>query len=176
MLGGASLPAAPSHEERAYAAAAALFTDGIYDQAETALAQFVGKYADSPQVPMAVLLEAQAQYKQGKFTAAINLLSATNAAPGGLADRYAYWLGEAQFGRGDFDHAVETFTNLANRFPDSTLRLSAVVEAAAALARTGETRDKMLMYVLAPTDPAEVIELSECEQRRGDAGEQHDQA
>ncbi len=135
MLGGASLPAAPSHEERAYAAAAALFTDGIYDQAETALAQFVGKYADSPQVPMAVLLEAQAQYKQGKFTAAINLLSATNAAPGGLADRYAYWLGEAQFGRGDFDHAVETFTNLANRFPDSTLRLSAVVEAAAALAK-----------------------------------------
>jgi len=137
ILGGVSLPAAPSHEERAYAAAAALFTDGIYDQAAAALAQFVGKYADSPQVPMAVLLEAQAQYKQGKFTAAINLLSATNAAPGGLADRYAYWLGEAQFGRGDFDHAVETFTNLANKFPDSALSLPAVIEAAAALAKTG---------------------------------------
>ncbi len=137
-MGGAPLLAAPTREDRAYAAAAALFTDGIYDQAEAELAQFVGKYADSPHVPMAVLLEAQAQYKQGKFTAAINLLSATNAAPGNLADRYAYWLGEAQFGQGDYDHAVETFTNLVNKFPDTSLGLPAVVGAAAALARTGD--------------------------------------
>ncbi len=135
ILGGVPLFAAPSHEDRTFAAATAEFNDGIYDHAETNLAQFISKFPASPNVPMAVLLEAQAQYKQGKFPAAINLLSSPPVDPGNLADRYAYWLGEAQFAQGDFDHAIETFTNLAKNFPGSTLSLNAVVEAASAFAR-----------------------------------------
>ena len=135
VLGGAPVMAAPTREERAYAAATERFNVGIYDQAETEFAQFIVKYPGSPQVPMAALLEAQAQYKQGKFREAISLLTAPPVSPGNLADRYAYWLGEAQFGQGELEHAVATFTNLASSYPDSALRVTAVVEAAAALAR-----------------------------------------
>lgn len=135
VLGGVPLWAASTSEKRAYDVAVGQFNVGIYDQAETAFAQFIAKYPGSTQMPMAQLLEAQAQYKQGKFSEAINLLNAPPANSGNLADRYAYWLGEAQFGQGDFDRAVATFKSLVNNFPDSALRLNAVVEAAAALAK-----------------------------------------
>lgn len=135
---GGSLVAAPSREDRAFAAGAAAFQDGIYDRAETALTNFVARYRTSDKVPEAVLLAAQAQYQQGKFTAAINSLTAPHQSPGTLADRYVYWLGEALFAQGNFERAAETFTALPENFPDSPLRLTAVVEAAAAYGRGGD--------------------------------------
>ena len=54
---------------------------------------------------------------------------------GGLSDFYAYWLGEAQFAQGDFTNAAATFAALAKNFPNSSLRLTAAVEAAAAYAQ-----------------------------------------
>ena len=83
---------------------------------------------------MALLLEAQAQFKQGKFTSAIALLTDAShlAKAGALADQYAYWTGEAQFQNGDFADAAETWIGLAQKFPKSPSRLRAVVEAAAA--------------------------------------------
>ncbi len=86
---------------------------------------------------MAVLLEAQAKFKQGKLAGAIALLADPNrlAKAGVLADQYIYWIGEAQFQNADLTNAAETFVSLAQKFPDSPLRLRAVVEAATAYAR-----------------------------------------
>ena len=134
VLGGGQLWAA-SREERAFAAATAAFQDQNWDRAETQFAQFARQFPKSDKVPAAVLAEAQAQFKQGKYAAAAALLSPRAAGAGGLADAYTYWLGEAQFANGDFTNAAETFSTVAKNFPDSPLRLTAVVEAAAAYAR-----------------------------------------
>ena len=134
VLGGGQLLAA-SREERAFAAATAAFQDQNWDRAETQFAQFTRQFPKSDKVPAAVLSEAQAQFKQGKYAAAAALLSPRAAGAGGLADAYTYWLGEAQFANGDFTNAAETFSTVAKNFPDSPLRLTAVVEAAAAYAR-----------------------------------------
>ena len=134
ILGGGQLLAA-TREERAFAAATAAFQDQNWDRAETQFAQFAQRFPKSDKVPAAILTEAQAQFKQGKYAAAAALLSPRAASAGGLADAYTYWLGEAQFAAGDFTNAAATFSAVAKNFPDSPLRLTAVVEAAAAYAR-----------------------------------------
>lgn len=138
VLGGESVFAADSREERAFAVAVAAFHDGIYDRAEGAFAQFVERYPQSVHVSEAILLEAQSQFKQGKFTEAIALLSAPAGNLGTFAESYAYWLGEAQFARGDFSAASETFIALPKKFPQSLFCLTATVEGAAAFERLGD--------------------------------------
>ncbi len=136
VLGSGRIMAASAREERAFASATRWLQDGIWDRAETEYAQFIQKYPKSEKIADAVLAMAQAQCKQGKFTAAIATLSGPHEHLGALADDYAYWLGEAQFGQGDYDHAAATFTNLVAQFTDSPLRLAAVVEAASAFERS----------------------------------------
>lgn len=143
LLGGSErlLAAHTTHEERAYAAAVSAFNGGMYLRAEAEFEQFVNKYHNSTNVPMAVLLEAQAQYKQRKFTQAITLLESRRAQAGSLADQYVYWIGEAQFAVGDYRAAAATFSLLTSQYPDSPLRLRAVVEAASAYARLHQWRN-----------------------------------
>src|SRR5258705_8308367 len=86
VLGGGPVFAAASREDRAYAAAVAALNDGIYDRAEAEFAQFVQSYPQSSHVAEAVLLQGQAQFKQGKYTEVIALLSAPPFAVDGLAD------------------------------------------------------------------------------------------
>jgi len=124
--------AASSREDRAYAAAVASFQTEMWGRAEDGLAQFIQRYPQSTNVPMAVLLQAQAQFNQGKLPEAINLLTARKGQAGDLADQYVLWIGEAQFAGKNFAAAAGTFTSLIDGFPDSTLRLRAAVEAAAA--------------------------------------------
>ncbi|MGA3283016.1 MAG: tetratricopeptide repeat protein [Verrucomicrobiota bacterium] len=138
VLGGGQLSAAGTKEHRAYAVAVIAFQDEMWGRAETELAQFVQKYPKSINAPEAVLLQAQAEFKQGKLTNAIALLDTRKAGAGHLADQYVYWIGEAQFQNVDLVAAAETFISLARDFPESSLRLRAVVEAAAALAQTNE--------------------------------------
>src|ERR1019366_7503205 len=136
VLGGGPLCAASLREERTYAAALDAFHDKFYERAETGLTQFLQTYGRSSNAPMAVLLLAQSEFHLGNYTNAITRLTASNnlarAQAAGLADRYAYWTGEAQFAGGNFTDAAETFVSLTDNFPDSPLDLSAVVEAAAA--------------------------------------------
>jgi TolA-binding protein len=134
ILGGGPLLAAGTREDRDYAAAVKAFQDGMWSRAETEFGQFVVKYKESTNAPMALLLEAQAQFKQGKLTNVIALLADAGhlAKSGRLTDQYAYWIGEAQFRGGNLTNAAETFVSLARDFPESSLRLRAVVEAAAA--------------------------------------------
>ncbi len=137
ILSGEQLSAAGTKEQRAYAAAVAAFQDEMWNRAETEFAQFIQKYPKSTNAPEAVLLQAQAEFKQGKLAPAIALLNARKAGAGHLADQYVYWIGEAQFQNVDLAAAAETFIALARDFPESPLRLRAVVEAAAARAELG---------------------------------------
>jgi len=137
ILSGGPLFAASTKEQRAYAAAMAAFQDEMWNRAETEFAQFLQKYPKSTNAPGAVLLQAQAEFKQGKLAQAIALLNARKGGAGPLADQYVYWIGEAQFQSVDLAAADETFIALARDFPESSLRLRAVVEAAAARAELG---------------------------------------
>jgi TolA-binding protein len=134
VLGGGPLLAAGTREDRDYAAAVKSFQDGMWSRAEMEFGQFVNKYRESTNAPMALLLEAQAQFKQGKFTNTIALLTDAGhlAKSGTLTDQYAYWIGEAQFQNADAADAAETFVSLTRDFPESSRRLRAAVGAAAA--------------------------------------------
>jgi len=134
--GGERSFAATTREDRAYAAAVSAFQDGMWNRAETELAQFIQKYPKSDRMAEAVMLQAEAEFKQGKLQQAITLLATRKADAGNLADEYTYWIGEAQYQGGDFPAAAETFIALTRNFSESSLRLRAVVEAAAALAQT----------------------------------------
>jgi TolA-binding protein len=136
--GGERSFAASAREDRAYAAAVTAFQDGMWGRAETEFAQFVQKYPKSDRAAEAVLLQAEAEFKQGKLRETIALLTARKAGAGDLADQYVYWIGEARFQGGDFSAAAKTFVSLTRDFPESSLRLRAVVEAAAAHAQTNE--------------------------------------
>jgi len=140
MLSAEPLWASASREERAYAAAVATFNAEIWGRAETEFAQFRQRFSNSSRLAEAVLLQAEAEYKQGKFESTIALLTAAGnlTKAGGLADQYAYWTAQAQFHNGKFAPAAETFAALAAGFPKSPLALTAVVEAAAARERLGD--------------------------------------
>jgi len=137
VLSGGQIHAA-SREDRAFAAATAAFQDGIYDRAENAFAQFIRNFPKSGRVPRAVLSLSQAQFQQGKYGAAAKTLTSGAVVSGALADQFAYWLGEAQFAKGDFTNAAMTLAALPQNYPDSSLRLTAVVEAAAAYAQSSD--------------------------------------
>ncbi len=138
LSGGGQVFAASPREDRAYAVAVSAFQDGMWNRAETEFAKFIQKYPKSDRLAEAVLLQAEAEFKQNKLPQAIALLAAHKVEAGILADQYAYWTGEAQFQNGDFSLAAETFVALARDFPESSLRLRAVVEAAAARAQLNE--------------------------------------
>ena len=137
VLGGGQVFAA-SREERAYATAIADFQTEMWSRAETEFAQFTRSYPKSTNATQAVLLQAQTQFKQGKFANVITLLDSHKAAAGNLADQYANWIGEAQFANKNLAAAAAAFESLDKNFPDSPLRLRAVVEAAAAYQQLGD--------------------------------------
>ena len=141
VLGGGPLLAA-TREQSAYAAAVAAFQSEMWSRADTQFAQFLQKYPKSTNAPEAVLLRAQAEFKQGDFTSAIAKLTDPNnvAKAAALADQYVYWTGEAQFANSNFTAAADTWVSLSENFPNSPLRLRAVIEAAAAHARLGDWR------------------------------------
>jgi TolA-binding protein len=141
ILGGGPLFAA-TREQSAYAAALADFRSQQWDRAEMDFAQFQQKYPKSTNAPEAVLLQAQAAFKQEKPAVTIALLADPNhlAKAGALADQYVYWTGEAQCQNGELPNAAETFVSLARRYPESSLRLPAVVSAASAYAGLGQWR------------------------------------
>jgi TolA-binding protein len=136
LLGGGPLLAA-SREQRDFDAANGAFQDGLWNRAETEFDQFIQRYPKSPHLPEAVLMQAQAEYKQKKFAVAIALLQAQEPSAGVLADQYIYWIGQSEFTAGNYTDAVDTFTRLANTFTNSPWRLDGVVNEAAANARLG---------------------------------------
>ncbi len=145
VLSGNLVFAASTRDERALAVAQQTFNDNLFDRAENQLVTFIKDYPKSSRLPEARLLQAQAQYKQNKLAEAVQTLTAAQAEAGSLADRYFYWLGEAQFKLGRFSLAAEAFATVANNFPASTLRLKAAVEAAAAWEKTSDWENIVLL-------------------------------
>jgi TolA-binding protein len=137
---GQIFAASVTKEQRAYAAAMGAFQDEMWSRAETEFAQFSEKYRNSTNAPMAVLMQAQAEFKQGKFAEAVALLDNPDnlAKAGKLTDEYFYWAGEAQFQDTNYSDAAKTWLALAQKFPQSGLRLRAVVAAASAFAKMAE--------------------------------------
>ena len=138
VLSGGQVLAASAREERAYAAATSAFQDGMWSRAEVEFAEFAEKYPKSERVAEAVLMQAEADIKQGKILQAIELLTARESQAGKLADQYVYWLGEAQFQNGDYAAAAATFSRLVQDFTGSSRRLDAAVNEAAARAKLGQ--------------------------------------
>ena len=137
-LGGEQVLGANTRESRDFSAAANAFQDGMWSRAEVEFAQFAGKYPESGRVAEALLLQAEADLKQGKSLPAMALLTARESQAGDLADQYVYWLGEAQFQNADYAAAAETFSRLVREFSNSNWRLDGVVNEAAAYAKLGQ--------------------------------------
>jgi TolA-binding protein len=132
VLSGLPLFASEQHD---FDTAAAAFQDNMWNRAETEFSDFVKKHPDSAHVPEATLMQAQAEFNQGKLAEAIALLQGRESSAGRMADQYAYWIGQAQFTNGDYSAAAGTFAQLAGDFPGSQWRLDAVVNQAAAYSK-----------------------------------------
>ena len=137
-LGGGQGMAASARQERSFQAAQAAFEAEMWSRAETEFAAFAAKYPKSAATPEAWLMQAQAEIKQGDFTNAIRLLKTNQLKAGKLADEYCNWIGEAQYAGGNFSAAAGTFMTLAEVYTNSPLRLSATVNAAAALGQLAQ--------------------------------------
>ena len=141
ILGGGQLFAS-SREDRSYAAAVAAFNDKFYDRAAAGFTQFLQGYRKSTNAPAATLFLAQSEFYLGKYPAAITRLANTNnvarAKAAGLADQYLYWQAQAQFAGGNFQEAAQTFVSLADSYPNSSLALNSVVEAAASFGKLAD--------------------------------------
>ncbi len=136
VLTGARIPAALSPaEQKAYDSAAEAYRIGFWDRAEAEFADFVAKYPQSEKLAEAVLREAQAQYQQRKFSAAVALLTAHQAGAGKQADEYLYWIGESQYQSTNYPAAVAAFGKVAREHQSSRFRLESAVGEAAAQAK-----------------------------------------
>ena len=135
VLSGGSVFASESHD---FAVAAAAFKDGMWSRAEVEFAEFIEKHPDSGRVPEAALLQAQADFKQGKLSEVLALLEARVGSAGMLADQYVYWVGLAQFQKGDYSGAAESFASLTRTFPKSQWLLDGIVNEAIARSKLNQ--------------------------------------
>lgn len=137
-LAGTPAPAALfGGEKKSFDAASESFRWEMWERAEKEFAEFVRDYPQSEKLVEALLWQAQAQYRQGKYAALIELLTPRQAQAGGWADHYLYWIATAQFAGTNYAAAATSFGKLAREFPQSPKRLEAAVNEAAAVAKLG---------------------------------------
>jgi tetratricopeptide (TPR) repeat protein len=123
-----------------YDVAQRLFQTAAYDLAEKELAAFIAANPNAPQVPDALLFQAQARYQLKNPDGALALLRAGQNAAGSLADQYAYWIGEALFQNGQYAEAAQAFAKMLADHPASSRQLEAAVGEAFACFRLGDAR------------------------------------
>src|SRR5689334_21924374 len=92
-------------EDRAFSDAAKSFQDTFYSRAEREFATFVQQFPNSPRVPEALLLQAEARLMQTNYAGALELLTTNKAAAGPMAPEYLFWLGEVCLRSGDLKRA-----------------------------------------------------------------------
>ena len=110
-------------ESAAFRNAYKKYRDNIYDWAERDFASFVATFPQSPLLPEAVLLQAQAALKMTNVTRTVSLLQQHFDKAGPFADQYRYVIGQAQFQGGTFGAAADSFANVAQNFTNSALLL-----------------------------------------------------
>lgn len=111
--------AASGPDANAFTNALKAFQGQAWDVADKDFGAFAQQHPESELRPQALLLQAQARLQARRPAAAIELLGAHEAAAGGLADEYCYWLGEAQIAATNLVAAADTFARLAREFPES---------------------------------------------------------
>lgn len=129
---------AATTEKGAYQAAAQAFQDRNYPRAEAEFAAFANQFTNSPQIPEAILFQAEARLEQKNFDGAIDLLKTRLSQAGTWADHYLFWLGEACLRKGDFQQAGEHFAALTKQFPASSRRLEAALSETVARSKLGQ--------------------------------------
>jgi len=137
LLGGVATLRAESAEERAFGAAVAAFRTGFWDRSEKAFADLQRRFPASTHLPEALLLQAEARFQLGEFSAAVALLSANQALAARWADEYLFWIAQAHFRNDELSAASEAFARLIHDFPNSPRRLEACVNQAGVYARLG---------------------------------------
>ena len=129
--------ASSAREDRVFSAASDAFRDALWNRAESEFADFVANYPQSDRVAGALLMEAQAAFKQGKFDQAAALLNSRQATAGPLADDYLYWIGQSQFQASQYAAAAGTFDQLVRNYLVSPWRLEAALDEALAKSKMG---------------------------------------
>lgn len=138
LAGGRVDAALSGAEKKAFDAAADEFRMHLWDRAEAGFAQFIESYPKSERLHEAILLQAQSQFQQSKFLAAVALLTAREAEAGSFLDQYLYWAAEAQFRNHNYPAAAGIYGRLVKEFPTSARRLEAAVGEAAARVKQSE--------------------------------------
>jgi len=137
-LAATAAGAAPTAEQRALAAAEDSFRLGFWERAEKQFAAVAEKApAKSELRTQAYLRAAQAQFKQGRFTNAVELLSKQKLTAGTLADEYQFWLAEAQFQNADYAAAAEAYGRLTKDFTNSEHFVESSYDAALSRSKLG---------------------------------------
>jgi TolA-binding protein len=151
---GLRLTAAPG-ADRAFDAAHKAYLDGFYDRAEAGFGDFCQKFADSPRLGEAILLQAVSRLELSNYAGAITLLSAHQKDAGTNADQYTFWLAEAQLRKGDYPAASDGFAKVVKDYPTSSRALEAGMgeaSARAALARTQPSEWPRVIELLQQTN------------------------
>ncbi len=125
--------------ERAFTSAARLFEGGWYDRAEAELSAFLAAYPNATNRIEAVLLQAQSRFQLKKHEAAIQLLQAHQTNAGPAADRFLYWMAQAQSELANHEAAASIYAELLKAYAASPLRLEASVGEAWARFKLGDT-------------------------------------
>jgi len=121
---------ADSAENRAFNAASEAFRGAFYQRAEDEFGAFVVKYPNSPRVPEAILLRAQARLQMTNCAGAIELLTSGKQGAGAWADQYLFWIAQANIRQGDLHAAADNFAALRREYPGSVRRLEATIDEA----------------------------------------------
>lgn len=102
-----------------FKSAVALFNDGFWDAANKALNEFIEKFPNSPYVPEAAFIQAQARIRIKDYNGAIEILKTHYSKAGQRADEYLYLIGESYYYLGNYNSAADLFMKLINEFPKS---------------------------------------------------------
>jgi len=133
MVGAGRAAAASQQETRDYEAVIKDFEITEWGRAEEAAAKFIKKYGtNSENFARVVLFDAQAQFKQKKYIAMVELLTVQQGQAGSLGDQFTYWLAQGYYHRADYHAAADTFARLVKDYPASALRPEAVFSEAEA--------------------------------------------
>ena len=138
LLAPAPALAASGLDDRAFTNALKSFQGRAWELADKDFGLFVEKFPTSPQVPEAVLLQAQARIQARRPATAIALLQTNQPTAGPLADEYCFWLGEAQLAATNHLAAATEFARLAQEFPTSPRRGEAGYGEALARSQLGD--------------------------------------
>ncbi len=125
-------------EDADFKVASKKFTDGFYDLADKDFAEFIQKYPNSPHLPDALVFQAESRIKLTNYAGALQLLAAYQNQAGKRADEFLFWMADAQFQKGEFQAAGDSFAKLIQQFPASTRRLEASIGEAAARSQLGQ--------------------------------------